>query len=91
MGSSSLTRERTRAPCIGSMEPYPLDHQGSPFLALFEWRTSFCHLEVLGVRGEAPVGARSWHPACLVPAVIPGPHLASLDLTIASPGAYETL
>ena len=29
-GSSSLTRDRTRAPCIGSTESYPLDHQGSP-------------------------------------------------------------
>ena len=30
VGSSSLTRDRTWAPCIGSTEPYPLDHQGSP-------------------------------------------------------------
>ena len=30
VGSSSLTRDRTRAPCIGSTESYPLDHQGSP-------------------------------------------------------------
>ena len=30
--SSSLTRDRSRAPCIGSAESYPLDHQGSPFL-----------------------------------------------------------
>ena len=29
-GSSSLTRVRTRVPCIGSVESYPLDHQGSP-------------------------------------------------------------
>ena len=29
-GSSSPTRDRTRAPCIDSMESYPLDHQGSP-------------------------------------------------------------
>ena len=28
-GSSSPTRDRTRAPCIGSTESYPLDHQGS--------------------------------------------------------------
>ena len=27
-GSSSLTRDRTWAPCTGSMESYPLDHQG---------------------------------------------------------------
>ena len=30
VGSSSLTRDRTQAPCIGSVESYPLDHQGSP-------------------------------------------------------------
>lgn len=29
MGSSSLTRDRTQAPCVGSMESYPLDCQGS--------------------------------------------------------------
>ena len=29
-GSSSPTRDRTRVPCIGSVESYPLDHQGSP-------------------------------------------------------------
>ena len=29
-GSSSLTRDRTRAPCTGSAESYPLDHQRSP-------------------------------------------------------------
>ena len=28
--SSSPTRDRTQAPCIGSTESYPLDHQGSP-------------------------------------------------------------
>ena len=29
-GSSSLTRDRTRAPCVGSVESDPLDHQGGP-------------------------------------------------------------
>ena len=29
-GSSSLTRDQTRVPYIGSAESYPLDHQGSP-------------------------------------------------------------
>ena len=28
VGSSSLTRDRTLAPCIGSLESQPLDHQG---------------------------------------------------------------
>ena len=30
VGSSFLTRDQTQAPCIGSVEPYPLHHQGSP-------------------------------------------------------------
>ena len=30
MGPSSLTRDRTQAPCIGSVESYPVDHQRSP-------------------------------------------------------------
>ena len=30
VGSSSLTRDGTWAPCLGSAESYPLDHQGSP-------------------------------------------------------------
>ena len=30
VGSSSPTRGGTRPPCIGSVESYPLDHQGSP-------------------------------------------------------------
>ena len=31
VGSSSLARDRTRAPCIRSAESYPLGRQGSPF------------------------------------------------------------
>ena len=31
-----LTRDQTRAPCIGSVESYPLDHQGSPTRLLLE-------------------------------------------------------
>ena len=34
VGSSSLTRDQTWAPCIGSMESYPLHHQGSPYRCL---------------------------------------------------------
>ena len=30
MGSSSLTRDRTWVPCIGSKESQPVDHQGRP-------------------------------------------------------------
>ena len=34
---SSLIRDRTRAPCIGSAESYPLDHQGSPLFVFCCW------------------------------------------------------
>ena len=34
-GSSSPTRDRIRAPCIGSAESYLLDHQGSPYAIEF--------------------------------------------------------
>ena len=33
--SSSLTRDQTLAPCIGSVESYQLRHQGSPSSPLF--------------------------------------------------------
>ena len=32
VGSCSLTRDQTLAPCIGSVECQPLDHQGSPLM-----------------------------------------------------------
>ena len=40
VGSSSLTKDRTWASCIGSVESLPLDPQGSPsasFLQLPAW------------------------------------------------------
>ena len=42
MGSSSLTRDRTQVPCIGSAESYPLCHQGSPFWIPFLIPSSCC-------------------------------------------------
>ena len=35
-GLSSLTKDRTQASCIGSMESQPVDHQGSPSSVTFE-------------------------------------------------------
>ena len=35
-GPSSLTRDRTRVPCIGSSECYPLDHQEVPIFDTLE-------------------------------------------------------
>ena len=32
VGSSSLTRDRTQAPCLGSRESQLLDHQESPWM-----------------------------------------------------------
>ena len=36
VGSSSLMRDQTRAPCIGSTEFYSLDHQQSPNYTIFK-------------------------------------------------------
>ena len=44
-GSSSLTRDQTQAPCTGSMESQPSDHQQSPWNT-FEM-SRFIHKEVL--------------------------------------------
>ena len=35
VGSSSSIRARTLAPCIESVESYPLDHQASPIIPVF--------------------------------------------------------
>ena len=35
-GFNSLTRDGTRAPCIGSIEPQPLNRQGSPHCSVLE-------------------------------------------------------
>ena len=47
VGSSSPTRDRTQAPCIGSAGSYPLDHQGSPsrifYLKIYLNPTTTCH------------------------------------------------
>ena len=39
VGSSSLTKDWTRAPCVGSLESWPLDHRGSPYICFiyFLW------------------------------------------------------
>ena len=37
---SSLTMDRTQAPCIGNPEAQPLDHQGSPTFTYFIKHTS---------------------------------------------------
>ena len=35
VGPSLLTRDQTQAPCTGSMESWPLDHQGSSYSTSF--------------------------------------------------------
>ena len=47
VGSSSLTRDRTRVPCIGSAQSYPWDHQGSPSNVLLISRILKCTLHFL--------------------------------------------
>ena len=46
VGSSSLTRDRTQAPCIGSMESYPLCHQGSPPSYFFKLIDCYLYLAI---------------------------------------------
>ena len=43
VGSSSLTRDQTRTPCTGSVESYPLRHQGSPIFSFLKilWLSNF--------------------------------------------------
>ena len=36
MRSSSPAKDQTQALCIGNMEAYPLDHQGSPCLSVLK-------------------------------------------------------
>ena len=51
MGSNSLTRDRNQAPCIGSMESYPLDRQGSPHLVILVKHESIVLLTSLKISG----------------------------------------
>ena len=37
VGSSSLTRDRTQASCIGNLESEPLDHQGSSSIFIIDY------------------------------------------------------
>ena len=39
---SSPTQDRTQAPCIGSTESEPLDHQGGPREDLFDTLARYC-------------------------------------------------
>ena len=45
VGFSSLTKNQTQAPCIGSMESYPLEDHGSFFLFFFFWFFFFFYFE----------------------------------------------
>ena len=74
VGSSSPTRDRTRALCIGSSESYPLGHQGSPTSTLlcshhtiFPRTLSSSQTETVPIRHPSPPPAPdSLHPTfCL--------------------------
>ena len=58
VGSSSLIRNESQAPCIGSMESYPLDYQGGPCgcFQTFQYENSF--------DWSMPL---KWTASCLVP------------------------
>ena len=53
VGSSSQTRDQTRAPCIGNAESYPLDYQGSP-KDIVIWCWSPCLLAMPGFCWREP-------------------------------------
>ena len=55
VGSSSPTRDQTQAPCIGSAESYPLDHQGIPSFTLYThiyhfWHSSFLPIYSINIK-----------------------------------------
>ena len=52
VGSRSLTRNRTQALCVGSMESQPLDHQES-LLAMFTEMDVF-EMDVLAIKSLIP-------------------------------------
>ena len=50
VGSSSPTRDRIQAPCIGSAESYPLCHQESPHICLYFILKIFYLFNFFGLR-----------------------------------------
>ena len=42
VGCNSLTKDQTWAPCIGSAECWPLDHQGSPRILFLNSECMYC-------------------------------------------------
>ena len=57
MRSSSLTRDRTQTPCIGSTASEPLYHQWSPFCIFLTWL-----LKVPGANTIISLWSRGWLP-----------------------------
>ena len=69
MGASSLAREGTPVPCLGSSKSWPRGHQGSPWIAHLK---SFKYLFLLFTKnGPFPVGA-SEVPALISSCSSPG-------------------
>ena len=56
VGSSALTRDQTKVPCIGSLKSLPLHHQGSPLREYFKINFSFS-FSFIGRRVAAALGA----------------------------------
>ena len=79
VGSSSLTRDQTRAPCTGSLESQPLDHQGSPCAHLlnildtdFSQSLSILTCVCLQPKHNQEQSTFAWHPRyLLVPFCLP--------------------
>ena len=65
VGSTSLTRDPTLAPCIGSSWSQPLDRQGGPSPCLIAWETGSGRLR--GTRGPPANSGRAGLRAQLHP------------------------
>ena len=59
--SSSLTEDQTQAPCTGSLESEPLDHQGSPSHAIVYSTLSTCFLYCFGGFPPPPPVSKAIH------------------------------
>ena len=67
VGSSSLSRDRTWAPCIATVESYPLCHQGSPLTckSLIHFEFIFCIWYEKGVQFDSFVCGCPVSQCCL--------------------------
>ena len=67
MGSSSLTKDQTQAPCIGSTESYPLNYQRNPYKYFLTWGTTAPqNLESMDLMGRKSRDPGLWRTTLLI-------------------------